>query len=491
MTMTNEATLLAPLAVLACGAVLLLLAIAVKRSQAVAVTLTLASLAASLAAVPAASQRAGAFGASLTPLLRLDRYALTYSVLLVLAALVVTLLMAASRHDPLVEQEEAYLLLLLATLGAAVLAASTHFASFFLGLELLSVSLYGMIGYRRDDSLGLEAAIKYLILAGAGSAFLLLGMALVYAATGTLELAGVAARLSAPSASTLGSLGFALMLLAVGFKLAVVPFHMWTPDVYQGAPTPTAAFVATVSKGAVVALLVRYATSLGTLDRQGLTLALAIIAGGSMVIGNLLALEQRLLKRLLAYSSIAHLGTMLVAVLAGGAIAVEAVTYYLAAYFATMLAAFGVIVALEADSEAPVEIESVRGLLWSRPLLGVTMTVSLLSLAGMPITAGFVAKVYVIVSAVGEAMWGLALLLVAGSAIGIFYYLRLVAVMAEPVARAARSRPSAVTAAVTGTTLCLLIAVILALGVYPSSFETALRALLVGWPPSSAWSRVW
>src|SRR5262249_9213565 len=253
-------------------------------------------------------------------LLVLDLYSLFYLALLLLPSLVVTVLAygyLVGRQRPC---EAFYLLLVLATLGALVLVMSTHFISLFLGLELLSVALYALFAYLRTDVRRLEAAIKYLLLAAASSAFLLFGMALIYAELGTMEFARIAVWHTAGGTvrSIVVLTGLALTLIGLGFKLAVVPFHMWTPDVYEGAPAPVTAFVATVSKGAVVALLLRYLVHTGASTYRPVLLVLSLIAIASMCVGNILALWQDNVKRLLAYSSIAHLGYVLVALVAGG-----------------------------------------------------------------------------------------------------------------------------------------------------------------------------
>ncbi len=303
-------------------------------------------------------------------------------------------------------REELYLLLLLATLGCAVLVASSHFASFLLGLEILSVSLYGMVAYLTDRKLALEAGIKYLILASASAAFLLFGMALIYADTGTMEFA----RLRQVS---LGGSGFpllagiALTVTGIGFKLGVAPFHLWTPDVYQGAPPPVAAFVATTSKSAMVALLLRYVYLSGALQHHAVFLVFAIVAIASMCAGNLLALRQTNVKRILAYSSIAHFGYILVAFLAASTMAVEAVTFYLVAYTVTILAAFGIVTVLSNSGRDAEDLEDYRGLFWRRPVIAAVFTAVLLSLAGIPATMGFLGKFYVLAAGAERSAWPL------------------------------------------------------------------------------------
>src|SRR5690606_35499075 len=282
------------------------------------------------------------------------------------------------------------------------------------------------------------------------SAFLLFGIALVYAETGTLGFAALAAAAgSAPGLYCLS--GVALLLAGIGFKLSVVPFHMWAPDVYEGAPAPVTAFLAVVSKCAVFALLLRYSLSAGAFGFTGLVAILSAIAVLSMLAGNLLALLQDNVKRILAYSSIAHLGYALVAFLAGGALAVEAVSIYLAMYAITTLGAFAVVAALSrsgAERDAD-RLEDYAGLFWMRPWLAAAFAAMLLSLAGIPLTLGFIGKFYAVASGVSASLWIPVGALVVGSVISLYYYLRIIVAMlrtapAHPAPQAALAQwPSA------------------------------------------------
>ncbi len=217
-----------------------------------------------------------------------------------------------------------------------------------------------------------------------------------------------------------------LLLVGISFKLALPPFHMWTPDVYQGAPAPVAAFIATVSKGAMFALLLRYFYAWQVVRHPVLLPAFTALSIAAMFTGNLLALQQQNLKRLLAYSSIANMGYLLVAFLAGGALGKTAVTFYLSAYFITTLTAFGVITVLSRHHREVEQLAEYRGLAWRFPWLSLLLGVSLLSLAGIPITAGFVGKFLVLYAGVGARLWLLAIIMVINSGIGLFYYLRVV-----------------------------------------------------------------
>ena len=425
---------LLPVVVLGLTAVALMISTAIRRSRGGAFALTLLGLAGAFASLVAIRSYVPA---SVSTLFRVDGYALFYVGLLLVTAAFVTLLSKRFLEDlgrasgPPLPAEEFYMLLVLATLGTAVLVTSGHFASLFLGLELLSISLYGMIAYNRRGPRAIEAGIKYLILAAVSSAFLLFGVALLYAEGGALALP-IDARGTISTGQPLLLAGLALLLVGFGFKLAVVPFHLWTPDVYQGAPSPVAAFIATASKGAAMAVLFRFAP---LFDEGALRTFLAVIAGASILGGNVLALRQRNLKRLLAYSSIAHLGYLLVAFLASGDAAARAVTFYLAAYTITTLGAFGVIGQAAglrgwASTEgAAEEIEGYRGFGRRHPWLAGTLALMMLSLAGIPLTAGFVGKYLVLLAGIGSELWGLVALLALGSVVGVAYYLRVLATM--------------------------------------------------------------
>lgn len=465
----HDLTALLPLIVLGGTVTIVMLAIAFCRNHRLTALLSVLGLVLCLIAIWPASDVAPR---QVTPLLVIDRYALFYMGLIFAAGTAVLLLsygyLAARRERP----EEFYLLVLVATLGATALVASDHFASFFLGLETLSISLLGLIAYPRDHENSIEAGIKYLILAGVSSALLLFGMALVYARLGTLEFDRIAALLSTIDAASPGLYwltGLALIFTGIGFKLSVVPFHMWAPDVYQGAPAPVAAFVAVVSKGAMFALLLRYFFTANAYGFGPVAMMIQIVAIASILAGNLLALLQTNIKRILAYSSIAHIGYLLVAFLAGGALQGEAVTYYLVAYVVMTLGAFGIITVLSASS-ATGEVEELgqyRGLIWQRPWLGGIFAVMLLSLAGIPLTMGFIGKFYAIAAGVSAAMWPAVIALVVGSIIGLFYYLRVIVAICTPAPEGATAYAGAVPQA-GGATLAVLTLVLIGLGVYPA-----------------------
>jgi len=466
---------LLPLLIIAATPIVVMLAVAVHRSHSISASLTFLGLAAAFAslwiAAPVATRQ-------VTPLLILDRYALFY-IGLILAASIVFVPLAYSYFEKLEgDRDELYILMLVATLGSAVLVASSHFVSLFLGLELLSVALYGMIAYPRRRPLPLEAGIKYLVLAAVSAAFLLFGMALIYGALGTMQFGEIEARLAQPGFDRWLVLpGMALIVTGFGFKLAVVPFHLWTPDVYEGAPAPVTAYIATVSKGAMFALLLRYFYQTGAHNLTPLFVSFSIVAVASMFAGNILALLQDNVKRILAYSSIAHLGYLLVAFQAAGDLGPTAVAFYLVAYFVTMLGAFGVVGILSDNTRDADAIEDYQGLFWRRPAIAAVFTAMLLSLAGIPMTAGFIGKFYVVAAGASAAMWGLILILVITSAIGLFYYLRIVVAMYGEPKQVGAGTP--LTPPATFVLAVLSIALVL-FGVFPQPLLALIRNLTPG-----------
>ncbi|MGH9377550.1 MAG: NADH-quinone oxidoreductase subunit N, partial [Terriglobia bacterium] len=382
MSATDLFTIL-PLLILGGASVVVMVVIAIRRNHAVTLALTLIGLAAAFASLFWVAQDAPR---QVSSLLVVDRYALFYMGLVIAATFAVALLSYSYFERREDDPEELYVLLLIAALGSAVLVSSSHFVSFFLGLEILSVALYTLNAYLHTRRFPLEAGIKYLILAASSAAFLLFGMALVYSELGTMEFSRIRQLVTAsPDVNQAVLLaGAALIITGFGFKLALVPFHLWTPDIYEGAPAPVTAFVATVSKGAMFALLLRYFTWSGTHHYGAIFLVFTIIAIASMIVGNFLAMMQGNVKRILAYSSIAHMGYLLVAFQAGGELASQAVAFYLVAYFITTIGAFGV-VSIMSDGERDADsIDDYRGLFWRRPILASVFTAMLLSLAGIP-----------------------------------------------------------------------------------------------------------
>jgi NADH-quinone oxidoreductase subunit N len=468
---------LGPLVAIAVTVVVLMLVIAIHRSHRLTALLAVAGL--SIAILLLRTATPTPHGG--TALFALDGYARFYTGLILAATAVVTLLSVGYLEQVADQREEYYVLLLLAALGSVVLASATHFVSFFLGLELLSVSLYALIAYPRTREQSIEAGIKYLVLAATSAAFLLFGMALVYAELGTLAFAGLTATAISTPDPLVVLTGIGLIIVGFSFKLALVPFHLWTPDVYQGAPAPVSAFVATVSKGAMFALLIRYFSVVELRGHHVLVIVFTLLAIASMIVGNLLALLQSNVKRLLAYSSIAHLGYLLVAFLAGGVLATTAVTFYLVAYFVTTLGAFGVVTVLSTGEREAERLDDYRGLVVRRPWLAVLFTAMLLSLAGIPLTAGFVGKFYLTVAAGRATLWPLLVVMMVASGVGLFYYLRvIVAMFMAPPTEATDGAEAARVPLVAGVTLAALTVLLVWFGLYPGPLIALIRLAVTG-----------
>ncbi|MFZ5722826.1 MAG: NADH-quinone oxidoreductase subunit N [Pseudomonadota bacterium] len=412
---------------------LIMAAIAIHRCHRTVSLLTIAGLLGTLATLPLAAlpgtQKLGI-------LFVVDGHALFYSGLILAAASACALMLRQYLATLAGNREEAYLLLTVSVNGALLLTASQHFASFFMALELMSIPLYALAGYRYTQRRALESATKYLVLSATATSFLLFGMAFLYAQSGHLDFRGIAAQIvdGQPLDLWLAQAGLVLVFAGIAFKLSLAPFHAWTADVYEGAPAPVGAFLATVGKIAVVAVLLRlcvdtglYATADGTLTR-GLGGVLAAVAVLSILVGNLLALRQNNLKRLLAWSSVAHFGYLMIVLVVGGVLAMEAIGMYVTTYVATTLVAFGVLSVLSAaGNERDTEtLDGVRALAARSPLLAFALAFAFLSLAGIPLTAGFIGKFYVIAAGADAGRWALLLAVVLGSAIGLWYYLRVV-----------------------------------------------------------------
>ncbi|MDC1144763.1 NADH-quinone oxidoreductase subunit N [Porticoccaceae bacterium] len=466
---------LMPILTLSLTAVVLMIQASIKRDQTVAWWITAAGFLLSIWAAGYARE----FNQSVTVLLEVDDWGLFFSTLILFASLVSLILSRESFLREGERKEEYYLLLVLSVLGALVLVQSSHMVSLLLGMELMGVALYGMIAFPERGELPLEAAIKYLVLSACASAMLLFGFALVYAATGDLSYAGIgaAAGTAYGQEPLVMMVGSAMILAGLGFKLSVVPFHMWTPDVYQGAPTPVTVFLATVSKGAVFVALSRFYVAAELYQYSTLILALSIVAATSMLFGNWLALRQDDIKRLLAYSSIAHFGYLLLALIAmsyaqaitEAQLIGEAVTFYLTAYILTTLTAFAVVTHLSGEDEKSLSIGAFDGLFWRQPMQACGLSVALLSFAGIPLTAGFIGKFYLINVAIQSQLWVLMAALVLGSAIGIYYYLRFIFAMSKTSAMTANDSSPSIIGAQDVLTLLLLVLVIM-LGSWPQPF---------------------
>ncbi|GJM29091.1 MAG: NADH-quinone oxidoreductase subunit N [Cyclobacteriaceae bacterium] len=409
-------------------------------------------------------------------LLMIDKFGLFFMILIAIGGILILFISYSYLNNNVKVAEEFYVLFLTALVGAVVLVSSIHFATLFLGLEILSISLYAMIAYTREWKNSIEGGLKYLILAAGSSAFLLFGMGLIYLQTGALDFEAIGSSLE--KVNLISTAGLAMMLVGIGFKLGLVPFHIWTPDIYQGAPAPVTALIASVSKGSMVVVLVRFLHTTNSQQFAWIIWTFSAMAIASMLIGSLLALKQSNLKRLLAYSSIAHLGYLLVAIIAGSDFSVEAVTYYLVAYFISIIGAFGILSIFNSTGEIE-QVSDLQGMFWTRPWLSVIFGVMFFSLVGIPLTAGFIGKFYVVMAAVNSGLWALAITLVVSSAIGLYYYLRVIKTMLTPVAKDAPKSALGQLSTMGLVVMSILGLLVIWFGVFPSQLIAVIRSIEV------------
>lgn len=402
-------------------------------------------------------------------LVRVDAYGLFFTfILLVVGALSVA---SAPRF---LEREEAdhgefYALILFALAGMIAMLQTTHLLMLLVGLEVFSLALYVLCGLTRYRLRSVESALKYFLLGAFSSGFLVYGLALLYGAAGTLDIAGIAER-AAQGGSTLLWIGAGLVLVGLAFKIAVVPFHSWVPDVYQGAPTVVTGFMAAATKTAAFAALLRFLLGAFGDRTASWTPVLTWLAILTMVVGNLVALAQTDIKRLLAFSSISHAGYLLIAVVCRPDDAVEAVVFYLTAYAFMVVGAFAVAAAVgrgDARAERGYDLASWAGLGHRRPGLALAMTVFLLSLAGIPPTGGFLAKYLVFQAAIVSKQYTLAIVGALTAVIGAYYYLRVVVSMWMREAEEEAAAEASGLPALTATALAVSVVVLFYLGVAP------------------------
>jgi len=329
------------------------------------------------------------------------------------------------------ESGEFFALMILAAIGALVMAESVDLLPLFLGLELLSITLYVLNAYFRGMEVSLEAGLKYFVVGAFTAAFTAYGIALLYGATGTTNIVQMGSVVAGGAGlPAVAVIGLAMFVGGMAFKLALVPFHAWAPDVYQGSPTPVTAFLSVVPKGAALIVLLRFATAFDLihLDNRWVWAA-GIIAVASQTLGNIVAIVQRDIKRMLAYSGIAHMGYALIGVIVAGTNGSSAVLVYLAAYTFMNIGAFAVVAFMSESESEPHLISDLAGQGWTRPLLSLSLAICMFSLAGVPPFAGFAAKFFVFRSAINQGLIWLAILGVINSLISAFYYLRVVYVL--------------------------------------------------------------
>ncbi|WP_180028047.1 NADH-quinone oxidoreductase subunit NuoN [Acinetobacter sp. YH16032] len=451
----SELMPLAPVMIVALTAIIVMILTAIKRNHNLIATVSVIGLNLALLNILFTLFTGSQISPNVMNLFMVDAFGLFYQVIILIAALACCTLSHAYIETYKDNREELYLLMLISVSGAMLMVTSSHFASFFISLELMSIPVYGLIAYTYQRGKSLEAGIKYLVLSATASAMLLMGMAYVYSVLGSLSFAGqvddmfwaltksqdpqlmMALQAYIPQfgeklTTVFGILGLGLIITAVAFKLSLAPFHKWTPDVYAGAPAPIATFLATVAKVAMIGLFVRYLLSSGVIGIESIKTILIVIAVLSILIGNMLAVKQVNLKRILAYSSIAHFGYLFLAVVTTSFLSLTSVSLYVLTYVLTTIGAFGAVALMSSPYNNNDEAESLadyRGLFWRRPVLTATLTVMMLSLAGIPLTAGFIGKFMLIMTVVSEAHWFFAAMIIVGSGIGLYYYLRVMIVM--------------------------------------------------------------
>jgi NADH-quinone oxidoreductase subunit N len=466
--MQSEWSPLLPLIILATGgtAIFCLSAFWSKAPMALLFALAITSCLASGGSALYFREAAGSFSG----LLAGDDFSSFYTVLFAALTLITLLFSCQYARKRDFTGDEFLGILLFAATGMILIASAIHWLLFFLGLEMLSISLYVLIAIRRGDSLGVEAAVKYFIVGAVASAFVVFGIAMLYGATGTLEIAKSLDLAGNVDSRFLLLFGLCLILVGLGFKISLVPFHLWTPDIYQGAPAPITAFLATGSKVAVLAMFVRLAVYGGDGPGQILAPSLWTMAAFSMIIGNITALAQTRIKRLLAYSSIAQMGYMLMALLAYKQQGTAAVVFYSVVYACMDLGAFGTVGLLSPTDSDRDNLTDYRGLGYTQPGKAALLTLCLFSLAGLPATAGFIGKFVLFRATIEGNFISLAIIGILTAIISLYFYLNIVVALYMRPAEKNSASESTDNAA---TLACLLIAVLIIwLGIFPSSLLT-------------------
>ena len=409
-------------------------------------------------------------------LIFVDGFSLIFKILAMGIGAAVTLISIDYVYRKIRNPGEFYALIIFAVLGADLVASSGELLTAYISIEVMAFCLYVLVAISRGDGRSAEAAVKYILLGSLSSALMLLGIAILFGAIGETTFRYMESVMSAllggsgndPSMTVI--LGLALFFAGIGFKLSLVPFHLWAPDVYEGAPTPITAFIAVLSKAAVIALLIRFLAEAGYRSMDDWQLPLAILAAGTMTIGTLTALVQQNIKRLFAYSSIAQVGFILVGLISLNENGVNAVILHMCGYAVTNLAAFSVIMAIEVG-QGDESIEGFSGLASRSPFMAMVMASSLFSLAGLPIYAGFVTKFLLFTSAVQAGLTWLMVVAVVNSLISLYYYIRIIKQMyVHEAVNSVRVSPSIVAS----IPIWLLFIGMVLIGIYPLPLMTAI-----------------
>lgn len=483
LTMSMLANFL-PLLLIAFGIVLSLLIVAWRRSQRLILLFTLAIF---VSALVATSEILFTAPEQVTQLLAIDNYSRFAFILILLASIAVTLLSSIWLHSRIEVHDEYFILLQLVVLGAGVLVYSCHFASFFIGFELLSIALVGLVGYSRSAANSVESAFKYLILSACASSFMLLGIAFIYSQIGSLsflDIGGQSLFVDNSSSDTLFyAAGFVLIIVGIAFKLSLAPFHLWTPDVYQGAPIPITLLLASVSKVAMFSVFLRFWFSADHFTNTYFINLISILAMLSILLGNVLALKQQNIKRLLAYSSIAHMGYLVVVLLVLSTEAIhfawQSALFYLTAYVLATVSLFSVLqLTQRTTKEQRGDLNQWQGLFWQQRSLAILVIISILSLAGIPLSMGFIGKFYLLNFAVQEQLWAIIVTLIIGSAISLFYYLRVVLSLFESKSNVQKHINRNVSSTIMiNIAVIILLSLSFSLGIYPELLTTTIKAL--------------
>ena len=425
-----DLTSLAPVLVLSVFTMMVLLVdLFVGRNKSVLVFISLTGLL--MAAISAFAKGAEIPVYSFNGAYVVDRLSIFFTMIFCLSSALAILLSVEYNKREGIRVGEYYSLILFCTVGMIVLASSTDLIMIFIGIEIVSICLYVLAGIRRGDLRSNEASLKYFLLGAFATGFLLYGMTLLYGTTGSVKLLTIAERLNSGEVFTnpLMLMGVVLLVIGFGFKVASVPFHMWAPDVYQGAPTPVTAFMAVGPKAAAFAAFFRvFAEGIPELAPSWET-TLSIVAVLSMFIGNLGAIMQTNIKRLLAFSSVSHVGYILIAVIAKNTLGSASLLFYMLSYAFMIFGIFGIVILLGREGNENLELENYSGLGFKHPMLAFCMTLFMLSLGGLPPLAGFVAKFYIFQAALKEGFLWLVIIAVLNSAISFYYYLKVIVFM--------------------------------------------------------------
>jgi NADH-quinone oxidoreductase subunit N len=409
-----------------------------------------------------------------------DRFRLFANWIFLLAGALSILISLAYVTRQRLQAAETYALMLFAVVGMMIMTGTHNLMVIFLGLEVMSISIYALAAMNRRDRKSAEAGLKYFLLGAFSTGFFLYGIALTYGATGSTDIEAISqAYLEGAAVMPMLLFGVALLAVGFGFKVGAVPFHMWTPDVYEGAPAPITAFMATgVKAAAFLAFLRVFMVAFDTMYAAWYPI-LWWLAAITMVTANLIALVQPNVKRMLAYSSIAHGGYLLVGLVAANEMASAAMLFYLLVYTLMNIGAFGIVIAVAHQGEDRLQVEDYGGFGWQHPLLGVFLTVFLLSLAGFPGTGGFMGKIFLLQGAVGSGLWTLAVVLVMATVFSYWYYLRVVWFVWMKDASSATAHAHVVVGLPMRIALFVAVGLILYLGIFPGALLSIVESGVV------------